>query len=152
MRPQRLAVDANVSYRDKQPLRLSCTSLSKVASDSIASFLSIVSSNPFLSERIKRHNIISSPLYIDLLCVGEKGAGLPCVSLPHDVHALFSWTTSALEHIRYRRSLHLHAHGLGFSRRFHTSIFLYLTFRVGVSVQRLACCISTCLRSIVVAS
>jgi hypothetical protein len=84
-------------------------------------------------KRHKHYHLIS--FVHDLLRVGEKGAGLPCVSLLHDVHALFSWTTAALEHVRYRRSLHLYAHGLGFSRRFHTSIFLYFTFRVGVSGQ-----------------
>lgn len=65
MRPQRLALDANLSYRDK--LVSSHTNELLVASLalllSIASFLFIVC-HLFSSKRIKRHKlIISSPLY-----------------------------------------------------------------------------------------
>lgn len=40
---------------------------------------------------------------------------------------LSSSNDTGAEDVRYRRSLHLHAQGSGFSRRFHTSIFLYLS-------------------------
>lgn len=95
----------------------------------------------FSSERIKRHNTIIHLFCISIaLRVGEKGAGLPCVSLPHDVHALFSWTTSALDHVRYCRSLLLHGHGLGFSRRLFPHIPLLVPYFPSRST-----CATTCL-------
>ncbi len=73
--------------------------------DSIASFVSIVFSVLISSQWIKRHKT-SSHLFLLSISFGREGSWPALIPLLHDVHALFSWTKLALEHARYRRSLH----------------------------------------------
>jgi hypothetical protein len=140
MRPQRLALDANLSHRDKLISSHTHSSFSSFALEHRILLVHCLSS---LLERADKaaytYHLIS--FVYDLLSVGEKGAGLPCVSLPHDVHALFSWTTTALEHNRYRRSLHLHAHGWGSVGVSHHLLVPYFPSLRRRTTTR-SCCIS----------